>query len=166
MRVRSNGGSTLISKKVTMRYTISAKFIGVTICLLTANISQGQTTPSALKLDLPNGAVTVEQVSWTFDPTCIRAWEVDIIASDPTVNVENLTGVLLNGCGGSTSSFDVQFTGDGVSRDFDLLVVDVLSNEPQILASIPTSISVPEPSAFAGLAWLPLFVRRRRRNLR
>ena len=146
-----------------MRRITSATFTSVAVCLFMATLAQGQASPSELNLDLAEGAVVVEQVSWTFEPTCIRAWEVDVLTSDPAVHFENLSGVLVNGCGGSTSSFDVQFTGDGVSRNFDLLIVDVFSNEPHVLAVIPASISVPEPSGLMGLAWIPIVIRRQRR---
>ena len=37
-----------------------------------------EVSPAMLDLVLGNGDVTVEQVSWTFNPLCVRPFEVDV----------------------------------------------------------------------------------------
>ena len=43
---------------------------------------------------------------------------VDVMASVPDVDLVNLTGTIVNGGGGDTSVFEVQFTGDGLPHAF------------------------------------------------
>ncbi|MEX2214855.1 MAG: putative Ig domain-containing protein [Phycisphaeraceae bacterium] len=68
-----------------------------------------------------------------------QAGQLEVIVSDPTVLFENQTGVL-NGIGaGDIGEFTVKFTGNGVSRSFDLLFV-----RPQtgvIVGSIPVTLA-------------------------
>jgi len=97
-----------------------------------------------LDLVLSNGDFTVEQVSWTFSPFCVRPFEVDVVASAPDAGLENLTGVLINGCGGDTSYFDIRFTGDGRARSFDLQFVD--AEFGGVLGTIPTTVSIADPA--------------------
>ncbi len=58
--------------------------------------------PAFLRLFLLRGQMTVEDVSITIHPFCVRPFEIDVVASDRAAMVENLTGVVLNGCGGDT----------------------------------------------------------------
>lgn len=95
--------------------------------------------PPFLDLALNEGETTIEQVSYTFHPQCIRPVYVDVIASDSSVSITNLTGVVINGCGGDTSTFDIEFSGTLTPQIFDLQFVDTDSGG--VLASIPVSIS-------------------------
>ncbi len=64
---------------------------------------------------------------------------LDVIASDPSVIIENLTGEL-NGIGADDSaSFDIRFTGDGINRAFDLLFIRPQSGV--IVGSIPVTFN-------------------------
>ena len=98
-------------------------------------------TPETLELTLAQGESTVEQVSFTFNPFCVRPIDVDVIASDPGGLVANQSGVQVNNCGGDTSTFDVSITGTGVEQAYDLQFVD--AEFGGVLASIPVTISTP-----------------------
>jgi len=52
-----------------------------------------------------------------------RQLEIEVVASDPSVQIENLTGALGGFVPGETATFDVKFTGDGDGHGFDLLFV-------------------------------------------
>lgn len=95
--------------------------------------------PPFLNLSLDEGETVIEQVSLTITPYCIRPFHVDVVASDPSVPMRNLTGVVINGCGGDTSTFDIEITGALTSQHYDLQFVD--SEFGGILASIPVSIT-------------------------
>lgn len=99
--------------------------------------------PTTLELSLAQGESTVEQVSMTVNPFCIRPIDVDVVASSPDGLVANQTGVLVNSCGGDTSTFDVSITGTGAAQAYDLQFVD--SEFGGVLASIPVTISTPNP---------------------
>ncbi len=65
--------------------------------------------------------------------------ELTVISSDPTVEFNNLTGIVSGVAGGEVAQFEAEFTGDGLTRSFDLLFV-----RPQtgtILGSIPVTIN-------------------------
>lgn len=96
-------------------------------------------TPESLNLTLAQGESTVEQVSWTFHPLCVRPYNVDVVASIPAALIANQTGVLVNGCGGDTSTFDISFTGTGSAQSFELQFVD--DEFGGVLASIPVTIT-------------------------
>lgn len=107
-------------------------------------------SPTMLDLTLDEGERVVEQVSLTIHPLCIRPFHVDVMASDPDVPVTNLTGVIVNGCGGDTSTFDVEFIGTGQPWHFELLFVD--SEFGGVLASIPVNINpMPEFEPLLGV---------------
>lgn len=111
------------------------------LCSTTAIIADENNTvfPASLNLTLDEGETAIEQVSLTIHPYCIRPFYVDVIASDPNVSITNLTGVVINGCGGDTSSFDIEFSGSLSPQYFDLQFVD--SEYGGVLATIPVSIS-------------------------
>lgn len=95
--------------------------------------------PPFLDLTLNKGETTIENVSLTIHPYCIRPVYVDVVASDPDALVNNLTGVVINGCGGDTSTFEVEFTGATNPQHFNLQFVD--SEFGGVLAAIPVSIN-------------------------
>ncbi len=97
--------------------------------------------PEQIIVTLAAGEVFETQVSWSFDPICIRPFEVDVIATDPEVSFANLTGVLLNGCGGDVSTFDMRMIGDGQVHFFELQFVD--AEFGGVLDVIPVTILVP-----------------------
>ena len=64
---------------------------------------------------------------------------MDVVASDPSVAFENLTGVVTGIGAGETATFDARITGDGPAHRFDLLFVRPGSNV--VLGSIPVTIN-------------------------
>ena len=110
-------------------------------------------SPLALNLTLGSGETTVETVSLTIHPLCVRPFNVDVVASDAGAIVSNLTGVVVNGCGGDTSSFDVQFTGTGAAQSFDLQFVD--ADFGGLLATIPVTIAPSDLEPLIGLIFRP-----------
>lgn len=101
-------------------------------------------SPPMLNLTLDQDESVTEKVSLTIHVVCVRPFEVDAVASDPDALVTNLTGVVLNGCGGDTSTFEIEFTGTGALQLFDLQFVD--AEFGGILASIPVTINSPVPT--------------------
>ena len=80
--------------------------------------------PKMINLTLDQGEMAIEKVALTIHPFCFRPYEVDVVASDPDALVTNATGIVVNGCGGDTSTFAIEFTGTGASQFFDLQFVD------------------------------------------
>ncbi|MBM3964919.1 MAG: tandem-95 repeat protein, partial [Planctomycetes bacterium] len=66
--------------------------------------------------------------------------DVDIIASDPSVQIQT-SGPVDNLKPGQTANFDIQLTGDGTNRTFDLLFVR--KGTGNIVGSIPFQIQQP-----------------------
>ncbi len=62
---------------------------------------------------------------------------VDVVASDPNVIVDNLTGLVQNVAPGQTASFDIEFTGTGSVESFDLQFVN--SDTGVLLGTIPVT---------------------------
>ena len=122
-------------KNILILWNIVFLLFASTMCLGDEN---NTVFPPALDLMLSDSETAVEQVSLTINPYCIRPVYVDVIASNPSVSAKNLTGVVVNGCGGDTSTFDIEFTGAASPQQFDLLFVD--SEFGGVLASIPVSI--------------------------
>ncbi len=94
--------------------------------------------PDQLQLTLGAGERSVQTVAMTVNPLCFRAIRVTVVASDPTVRFENLTGTHLNGCGGDVSKFEVAITGDGGPHAFKIQFVD--ADTGGIYGGIPTWI--------------------------
>ena len=112
------------------------------LAISAANVSADDfatVSPAKLDLTLDAGGMVIEEVSLTIHPLCIRAFSVDVVASDPDALVTNLTGVLVNGCGGDKSTFKIEFTGTGAPQLFDLQFVD--ADFGGLLASIPVTIN-------------------------
>ena len=118
-----------------------------------ASVSAGgfsTVSPAELDLDLGAGEMVIEQVSLTIDPFCVRPFDVDVVASDPDALALNLTGVLVNECGGDTTTFDIEFTGTAAPQIFDLLFVD--AEFGGVLATIPVTIdATPAAEPLLGL---------------
>jgi RHS repeat-associated protein len=64
---------------------------------------------------------------------------ITVIASDPDVLFENLSGATAGVGPGQTASFDIQLTGDGLAQAFDLLFVQEATST--IVGSIPVTIN-------------------------
>ena len=95
--------------------------------------------PRFITAELGAGETLETEVSLTIHPFCVRPFDVEVIASSPHADFQNHSGVIVNGCGGDKSTFNVTITGVGVSQVYDLQFVDALSESP--LATIPVAIS-------------------------
>ena len=96
--------------------------------------------PGSVRVDaLADGDLVDLSLSVTVHPVCVRAMPFDLSASGAGGTFTNLTGDVLNGCGGDTSVFAIQLAGDGVAHAFDIDIVDADSHAT--LASIPVTLS-------------------------
>jgi len=122
---------------------IQISLLALTLAAMAAPaLAQDATTtlePSSIALTLANGEQAVRSVSYTFHPFCFRPLEIDVVASSADAIIENLTGVLVNGCGGDESEFSVRFTGTGESQSFTLDFVD--AEFGGTLGSIPVTVN-------------------------
>ncbi|MEM1108240.1 MAG: putative Ig domain-containing protein [Planctomycetota bacterium] len=59
----------------------------------------------------------------TFADTVQQQVDLNVIASDPSVLVNNITGIQNGVFDGSDISFDIEFTGDAIPQSFELLLV-------------------------------------------
>jgi hypothetical protein len=73
------------------------------------------------------------------------AVDVTLQSSDPRVKIINHTGVRASVGSGQTSTFDVEFIGDGVPHRFDLQFVRAGTNV--VLGSIPVVLGTPVPGS-------------------
>lgn len=87
--------------------------------------------PTALNLSAAPGESLQRNVQITVHPVCVRPFEFDIVAMNgdeigvPGVEVENLSGVQINGCGGDVSEFELGITlVDLDVASFELGIVD------------------------------------------
>ena len=103
--------------------------------------------PPILELPLHPGETWIESVAFTVNPVCFRAFQVDVVSSDPLVKLENLSGVQINGCGGDVSRFDVAITAGRTPLKFEIQFVD--AEFGGVLASIPV-YRIPEPHVEGG----------------
>ena len=102
-------------------------------------------SPEQIAMNLADGESAVREVSLTIAPLCFRAFDVDVVAPNAPAGVfEALTDTQQNGCGGDTSQFDVQFTGNGSDLSFALQFVD--AEFGGVLAEIPVRIGSDERS--------------------
>ena len=95
--------------------------------------------PEKIVVTLVAGELLETAVSLTIAPLCFRPYELDVVASDPDVSFQNLTGVVHNGCGGATSTFIVGMIGDGQSHSFEIQFVD--AQYDGVLDVIPVTIT-------------------------
>ncbi|MEM1366955.1 MAG: Calx-beta domain-containing protein [Cyanobacteria bacterium P01_H01_bin.15] len=65
--------------------------------------------------------------------------DIDLLASDPAVNLTNLTGVIESVAPGESATFDLEIVGDDVARSFDLLFVE--ANTGELLGSTPVTVN-------------------------
>lgn len=101
--------------------------------------------PSRLDVRALPGSPMIEAVAITVNPTCIRAVPLDVRSSSPNVQLDNLTGQQLNGCGGDTSKFQIAITTDGTIETFEIQFVDAESGS--VYGTIPVTIwpGFPQP---------------------
>jgi RHS repeat-associated protein len=88
-----------------------------------------------------NSATTVANGVVSAVTSAIRntAFDIDVVASDPTISVANLTGVVRGVGPNRTVSFDTRITGDGHAHSFDLLFVR--AGTGVVLGSVPVTIN-------------------------
>ena len=93
-------------------------------------------TVQPAQINLDRNEPFMGEVSLTIHPQCFRPFDIDVVSSDPDIEVINETGVLLNGCAGDTSTFQVTIFGHELGpRAFDLRFID--AEFGGVLASIP-----------------------------
>ena len=83
--------------------------------------------PSALHLELGPGEELVHPVEVVIHPFCIVPVEIDLVSQSPDIEVRNLSGVQVNGCGGDVSTFEVAFVGAGEPQEVNLVAIDAAS---------------------------------------
>ena len=120
-------------------------------------------SPARIDVDSPSGDAVVETAEVSIAPLCVLPFELEAVSSDPWALFEALDGPQLNGCGGDTTVFDLEFTPTADLQCYQLLVRD--EGFDTILTSIP--IRVPEPAtaislAIGGVGLLGASIRRRR----
>ena len=98
------------------------------------------TTPEEVSLRLEAGEEFFLPVSLQIHPFCFRPFDVDVMLSTPEIEFFNHTGIVVNGCGGDTSQFEVSFIADGRSHSFDILFVDAEFGGSE-LGRIPVTIN-------------------------
>lgn len=102
--------------------------------------------PEVLELALGEGEIFLTEVTLTVHPFCIRPFDVDVVSTGD-LPVENLSGVQLNGCGGDTSHFQIEITGDGRPHAFELQFIDTLGGS--VMNTIPVFLNGADPGAGA-----------------
>jgi RHS repeat-associated protein len=128
---------------------------GYTITAIGSVVGDGTTKADYIDLALATGGAAwdlnqlrsggLTATSFTQAFVDIKAREIleqlpiTVIASDPTVSFENLTGAISGIGAGQTATFNTKLTGDGIARSFDLLFVRPESGT--ILGSIPVTIN-------------------------
>ncbi len=123
-------------KKLSVIFTSFILFLSASNISLAADFET--VSPSQLDLIIEPGSTSIQNVSITIHPLCIRPFLVDVVASTPDATITNLTGEILNGCGGDTSSFEVEFNGLDIPQAFDIQFVD--AEFGGILGTIPVTI--------------------------
>lgn len=94
------------------------------------------------------GGILVEQLgagdsvdvalSVAIAPFCIRPVLLGLVADEAAGTFANLTGTVLNGCGGDVSVFDLRFTGDGLAHAYSIDIVD--SETGGLLFALPVAL--------------------------
>ena len=95
--------------------------------------------PRNLNLNIPAGDVEISDVAISVHPFCLVPIEIDVVASDPTVELRNLSGTQVNGCGGDVSNFEIGILSNGEPRRFRIQFVNVASGET--IGSIPVRLN-------------------------
>ena len=94
------------------------------------------------------GLSVVETAHVSISPFCFTPHQLDAVPTDRWALFENLDGVQLNGCGGDTTTFSMEFRSTTVLQCYQLQIRD--DNLDTLLTSIP--IRVPEPATGLSLA--------------
>ena len=66
---------------------------------------------------------------------------IDVVGSDPSVNLKNLSGTKVGGIAGQTALFNVEWTGNTTTRSFNILFTN--PGNGRILGSIPVLMNNP-----------------------
>jgi hypothetical protein len=97
--------------------------------------------PPLLELSFEPGTVVHQTVSIRIEPVCIRAIPLDVVASDPAIKLENLSGIQVNGCGGDVSRFDLAISVEHAPAKFEIQFIDSEANS--VVATIPAFVVLP-----------------------
>src|SRR5262249_36960477 len=107
-------------------------------------------TGNVYRFNIATGAV-LQSLSTPFDPrggpTGLTVFgertaagrNIDLVASNPSVGVRNLTGCGQGAPPGGPATFTAQFTGDGAAHSFDLQFV--AAGTSVILGSLPVTVN-------------------------
>ena len=105
-------------------------------------------SPRRIDVDSPSGAVVVETAEVTISPFCFTPYELESAPNDRWALFEALDAPQLNGCGGDTTVFTMEFTPTADLQCYQLLVRD--EGFDTTLTSIP--IRVPEPASVLSVS--------------
>lgn len=152
MESHSSEGTEMIKQRPPLLTTmLVACLLCMPLASSLAHAAFSTVAPASLNLLLDAGDVHTDTVSIEIDPFCIRPFEIEVVASDAGALLQNLTGVVINGCGGDKSEFDIEITGTGAPQSFELQFVD--AEFGGVLDVIPVSISPEGAGSVHGTKW-------------
>ena len=92
--------------------------------------------PESIDLNLRLDETHATEISVGINATCVRPFELDIVAEYPNASFENLSGIVHNGCGGDVSTFEVELNGRGITESFNLHIIDTLTGDRLASSSV------------------------------
>jgi len=104
--------------------------------------------PGSIRVEMLGAGSLIDlQVSMTVHPFCFVPIDVGLGVFDDGGVFINLTGPLVNQCGGDTSVFDIRLTGDGLVHAFDIGFFDLNSGVPLFLLPVEVFPGVADTDA-------------------
>lgn len=109
--------------------------------------------PFYYQIQAGSGSITAQGVTAAILQSLQHvSFDVDVVPSDPSVVIENLSGIRTGLGAGDAANFNIRFTGDSLPHSFDLLFVK--AGTGVILGSIPVRINA-NPYAYDAEATDP-----------
>lgn len=95
--------------------------------------------PGSIRVEKLDAGILVDvQVSIAVHPFCFAPIDIGVAATGDGGTFTDLTGALVNQCGGHVSEFDIRLTGDGLTHAFDIAFFDL--NSGTILAPVAVEL--------------------------